>query len=227
MNEIEMIAAIVFSISILSFIAYAWFSQKLYKFEESLFNAISMIAESSRMGEAPESTIKRISDMKNEACAKAFKNIIRHIENGKTFAEALGDISEKYHSETLVLLARVLIDSQESGTNVYDAMNAYSDKIWKLKQLETYAKKSTSSNLFVLKMMSVVILPAVFYYMPVVLEEVFIPSYSIYYFAVFGAIIGLADALVYNEYVNSLIYVPMLSSLPIVIVWILGNIKIL
>lgn len=215
--SVEQIALIGFIIGMVAFIAKSTIDHLRERLEESLFRLLRTIGDSAKIGEAPESSIKRISEMKNEPASKIFKQILILMNEGNGFSESLNMVSKKFHLQSLTSTAKILIASKESNSNEFEILNNYSQHLWKLKHLGRYAKESTQSNPFVIKVMVAVILPGLFYFLPSIIEGIFVPSYSYYVFAAYGLIASFYDLLMYNEMVMTLTKVPILISLPILI----------
>ncbi len=225
--EILTLAKVLFATSLLVYIFYAIYSARKEKIEESLFRSIRTIADSARIGEATESTIKRIADQRNEPSSNVFREILKRIEIGDSFADALKKVSASYNSYLLTNLSDILTLAQESGADIYEMMNLYSKKLYKLRSYSKYAKSSTVPDIFVIRIMGIIMLPIIFYFFPIILPEVFLPAWSYYFFAGFGAILALLDLFVYSNIIPTIINIPLFASIPILIPWVLDMLPIL
>jgi len=213
-------------LSIVSYIFYLIYQNSREQMIDSLFRALRTIADSQMSGEAPESTIKRIADMKNERCSTLFREIVQKIDSGKTFGEAIETVSKTKNYEILSTLGEILIEAQKTGADLYETTNSYSQKLYVLKSYEKYAKKSTSSNIMVTRLMIVIVLPFVYYFFPFILPEITIPYFTFYFFAGFGVVVAFMDYFVYNDFVKSVIFAPMFASIPLLLPWALDYVNI-
>jgi pilus assembly protein TadC len=212
-----LLGKIMLAFSSIVLVIYSVYSARKDAMEDSLFRGLRAIADSSQTGEAIESIVKRLADMKNEQCSRIFRQILHRIDDGQTFGEAVIDVSKTQSSMILKFVSELLIEVQQSGADIYEVMNLYSQKLYSFRYYARYAKSSINPNIFVVRIIGVVILPCVFYFFPLVLEEVPIPEYTFYFFAGFGAILGLLDYIIYNEWVNTVIYTPLFASLPLLL----------
>jgi len=213
MNTIE-IARIVLSSSLFIFIVYAIFVNYRDKREESLLRTLRMIGDASVIGEAPESAIKRVSEMRHESSSGIFKKILRNISEGNTFTDAITTISKKTSSPILKYMSSILITAKETGTDSYAVINNYTPKLAKLHTYDGYARHIINKNLMVIQIIGVIILPGLFHVLPLFfMGEIIIDSFVFNFFVIFAALIGTMDYLLYEDWISSLIYIPLFASI--------------
>jgi hypothetical protein len=220
-ENILMAARILFVISLMLGTFYWFYKKNQSKMDESLLRSFKILGDYARAGEAPESVIKRVSMMKEEPCSSIFNQILTSMQGGSTFADAIEKVSSMHNSKLLKVIGEILVEEQKTGADIYEVMNIFSQKLNALKYYEAYAKKSVRMNIVTMRILGILIIPVVFHFFPFLIEEITLPAYSVYFMAGYGAILGMLELLVFSDYPSFFVNVPLFSSIPILLNWLM------
>jgi len=97
MSQLE-VMAIVFIVSVSFYIFYQLLKAFKQENEESLARCLKIIVNASKLGESVESTLNRVVTMKHEPASKLFKQVLSLTKQGRSFEEALAEVTKKCRS---------------------------------------------------------------------------------------------------------------------------------
>jgi len=120
-------------------------------------------------------------------------------------------------------LLPLLVSTQQSGVDVSISLETFSEKVWTLKQYGRETKNKLSPTLLVLRIMGVVVLPAIFSLSAFFFEEFVLGWYTQVFIYFVAFLVAMLNMVVYDEAIESMILVPLFISGSFLVPFVLQN----
>ncbi|MFH0874519.1 MAG: type II secretion system F family protein [archaeon] len=189
------------------YLIYSFIEYKKSRFEEDIYNSLTIISSSLKQGNSFEAAMFTATKG-NDLATGYFKKAIDKIKNGKSIEEALKE-SEEF-SDTIILpyLTKLANVSQKSSHNVSDVLDELSLRLKAINDSKKELYERTKTNVMLIQIISIFIIPIITIFSASLLDvSVYFP---IYYFMGFTAIAyGCLDFFIYGELKKTIFILPL------------------
>ncbi|WP_457614261.1 type II secretion system F family protein [Methanopyrus sp.] len=112
--------------------------------EENLPDALRQMVEELRAGLSIFETIRNVAESDYGELSREFRIVIRDMDMGKTFEEAILDMAERVNSELLTRAVRLTVRISISGGALADVLEAVENDIREVRKIELERKAITT-----------------------------------------------------------------------------------
>ncbi|WP_158295918.1 type II secretion system F family protein [Methanopyrus kandleri] len=112
--------------------------------EENLPDALRQMVEELRAGLSIFETIRNVAESDYGELSREFRIVVRDMDTGKTFEEAILDMAERVNSELLTRAVRLTVRISMSGGALADVLEAVENDIREVRRIELERKAITT-----------------------------------------------------------------------------------
>ncbi|WP_456482676.1 type II secretion system F family protein [Methanopyrus sp.] len=119
-------------------------SLRVRDIEENLPDALRQMVEELRAGLSVFETIRNVAESDYGELSREFRIVVRDMDTGKTFEEAILDMAERVDSELLTRAVRLTVRISMSGGALADVLEAVENDIREVRKIELERKAITT-----------------------------------------------------------------------------------
>ncbi|AAM01919.1 Predicted membrane protein [Methanopyrus kandleri AV19] len=119
-------------------------SLRIKDIEENLPDALRQMVEELRAGLSIFETIRNVAESDYGELSREFRIVVRDMDTGKTFEEAILDMAERVNSELLTRAVRLTVRISMSGGALADVLEAVENDIREVRRIELERKAITT-----------------------------------------------------------------------------------
>jgi archaellum biogenesis protein FlaJ (TadC family) len=137
-------------------------SQRIDQIEEALPDALKQIADTLRAGGTYEFAMREIASSEYGYLKKEMNNVLRKLEEGENFENALKTLSQNVDSRLVQRTVTIIIDSVKSGAGLADILDEISEDVKATYQISSERKTRTMLQVIFMFTAGSMVAPAIF-----------------------------------------------------------------
>ena len=137
-------------------------SQRIDEIEEALPDALKQIADTLRAGGTYEYALREIATAEYGPLRKEMNNVLRKLEEGENFENALKTLSQNVDSRLVQRTVTIIIDSVKSGAGLADILDEISEDVKATHQIASERKTRTMLQVIFMFTAGSLVAPAIF-----------------------------------------------------------------
>ncbi len=155
-NPIMMMVPIMIPLGMYMFVFFVFKSMWIKDIENNFADALRQMIEELRAGLSVFEVIKHVAESDYGALSEEFKIVVRDMDAGKTFEEAMIDMAERVESELVRRAVRLIIRISMSGGALADVLEAVENDIREIRKIELERKATTTMPCMVMALGGVI-----------------------------------------------------------------------
>ncbi len=136
--------------------------RKVDAFEKHFADALKQIADVLQSGGTYSLAIEEVVEADYPLVSNAFEKVLRRLDEGQTFRDALRTLTEEVPSKNIERLVDLIVELSLSGAKLSDVLDDMADDFREIKEIENERKSRTLMQYLFLASGSAVIAPFIF-----------------------------------------------------------------
>lgn len=153
------------------YLIYSFIDTRRSKIDKSLIDSLYNIAQELDKGNSIQASIAQISKDKSNPSSDYFKKIIEKSNKGLSFQDSIKEVSKQSSSETFSYICSILLLAISSKGRISGSLKQLSQNLWEIDHLQESIITKSSSALSTLKLLGIILIPLIYYFMSSILSS--------------------------------------------------------